>query len=300
MTEFTRELMYGKRPVRRTDPKPRQSEYYYLDPRGTDRFEDMKQIDVPSENSPNPYANEIQNYLYKNDEYNYKQLYGNTPPPVQTQNNSVPQLRMTAGTQQQITMPSYELQQKMQQPSTWDKVKNAANNFAGGTEAFSVGYATGATLGNFDEGMGAVTAALTGNRNNYTMGRDATRQLQNNLQQQHPIAYGVGEFTGAMTTSMHLTKGENFKQKAFNALTDTLNASAGYAENWNDFGTNLAVNGAANIAGLIADKIPLGRAAGRPLVQFGKKFIKQGINSSADKAKNLFYKKDDEDEEYYY
>ena len=26
-----------------------------------DRFEDMKQIDVPSENSPNPYANEIQN-----------------------------------------------------------------------------------------------------------------------------------------------------------------------------------------------------------------------------------------------
>ena len=25
-----------------------------------------------------------------------------------------------------------------------------------------------------------------------------------------------------------------------------LNASAGYAENWDDFGTNLAVNGAAN------------------------------------------------------
>ena len=83
MTEFTRELMFGKRPVRRTNPKPGQSEWYYLDPRGTDRFEDMKQIDVPSENSPNPYANEIQNYLYNNDEYNYKQLYGNTPPPVQ-------------------------------------------------------------------------------------------------------------------------------------------------------------------------------------------------------------------------
>ena len=85
MTEFTRELMFGKRPVRRTDPKPGQSEYYYLDPRGASTFSDMKQIDVPSENSPNPYANEIQNYLYKNDEYNYKQLYGNTPPPpVQT------------------------------------------------------------------------------------------------------------------------------------------------------------------------------------------------------------------------
>jgi len=50
----------------------------------------MKQIDVPSENSPNPYANEIQNYLYENDEYNYKQLYGNTPPPVQTQSSNDP------------------------------------------------------------------------------------------------------------------------------------------------------------------------------------------------------------------
>lgn len=85
MTEFTRELIYGKRPVRRTDPKPGQSEWYYLDPRGANTFSDMKQIDVESENSPNPYANEIQNYLYKNDEYNYKQLYGNTPQPsVQT------------------------------------------------------------------------------------------------------------------------------------------------------------------------------------------------------------------------
>ena len=90
MTEFTRELMYGKRPVRRTDPKPGQSEWYYIDPRGASTFSDMKQIDVESENSPNPYANEIQNYLYNNDEYNYKQLYDNTPPPVQTQNNSDP------------------------------------------------------------------------------------------------------------------------------------------------------------------------------------------------------------------
>jgi hypothetical protein len=45
----------------------------------------MKEIPVPSENSPNPYANEIQNYLYEHDDYNYKQLYGDTPPPaVQT------------------------------------------------------------------------------------------------------------------------------------------------------------------------------------------------------------------------
>ena len=96
MTEFTRELIYGKRPVRRTDPKPGQSKWYYLDPRGASTFSDLKQIDVESENSPNPYANEIQNYLYKNDEYNYKQLYGNTPPlPIQTKSNNAPNCYMT-------------------------------------------------------------------------------------------------------------------------------------------------------------------------------------------------------------
>ena len=93
MTEFTRELIFGKRPIHRTNPKPGQSEWYYLDPRGTDRFADMKEIDVPS---PNPFTNEIQNYLYTNDEYNYKQLYGNTPPPsVQSQNNNDPNCYMT-------------------------------------------------------------------------------------------------------------------------------------------------------------------------------------------------------------
>ena len=97
MTEFTRELIFGKRPVHRTNPKPGQSEWYYLDPRGTDRFADMKEIDVESENSPNPFANEIQNYLYDNDEYNYKQLYGNTPPPMQTQKESFEQFGNNLG-----------------------------------------------------------------------------------------------------------------------------------------------------------------------------------------------------------
>ena len=82
MTEFSRELIFGKRPIRRTDRKPGESEWYYLDPRGASTFSDMKKIDVPTENTPNPYANEIQNYLYKNDEYNYRELYGDTPPPV--------------------------------------------------------------------------------------------------------------------------------------------------------------------------------------------------------------------------
>ena len=300
MTNYTEQLMYGIKPVHRDEPQAGQSEWFYIDPRYGDDDE-RRQIDVENENSQNPQASEIQNYLYNNDKYRYQSLYGDTPPQTQMQNKNIPQLRMPAGTQQQITMPSYELQQQLQQPQTsaWDKVKNAANNFAGGTKAFSVGYATGATLGNFDEGMGAATAAVTLNPNNYAMGRDATRQLQNDLQQQHPIAYGVGEFTGAMMTPMHLTKGENIEQKAFNALTDTLNASAGYAENWNDFGTNLAVNGIANAAGLPIDVIPFTRAAGRPLVQFGKKIFKQGINSSADKIKNMYYRNDEDEEKYY-
>lgn len=82
MTEFSREIIFGKRPIRRTDRKAGESEWYYLDPRGASTFSDMKQIDVPTENTPNPYANEIQNYLYKNDEYNYRELYGDTPPPA--------------------------------------------------------------------------------------------------------------------------------------------------------------------------------------------------------------------------
>lgn len=192
------------------------------------------------------------------------------------------------------------------QPNTsaWDRVKNAANNFAGGTEAFSVGYATGATLGNFDEGMGTATAAVTLKPNNYAMGRDATRQLQNDLQQQHPIAYGVGEFTGAMTTPLHLVKDTTFANKALNAATDTLNASAGYAENWDDFWTNLAVNGAANMVGLTFDAIPilrtLGSNTGKNLLKGGKKLIKQGINSFADKMKNMYYNDNEDEQKYYY
>lgn len=95
MTEFTRELMFDKRPVHQKNPKTGQSEWYYFDPRGTNRLADRKHINVPSENSPNPYANEIQNYLYENDEYIYKQLYGNTPPPIQMQNNNVKNCYMT-------------------------------------------------------------------------------------------------------------------------------------------------------------------------------------------------------------
>lgn len=86
MTETTRELIFGKCPIRRTNPTAGQSKWYYLDPRGAETFSDMKQIDVPDEHSPNPYANEIQNYLYNHDGQCYKKLYGNEnpiQPPIQ-------------------------------------------------------------------------------------------------------------------------------------------------------------------------------------------------------------------------
>ena len=196
---------------------------------------------------------------------------------------------MPEGSEQQITMP------KPQEESALDKFTNWAENTGDAMQAGAVGYASGASLGNFDEAMGTATAAVTLNPDNYTMGRDATRQLQNDLQQRHPYIYGGGEFLGAMNTPMHLVKDETLAQKGFNALTDTLMASVGYADNWNDFGTNLAVNGIANAAGLPIDAISFTRAVGRPLVKFGKKFIKQGINSSADKMKNMHYKEDEDE-----
>ncbi len=90
MTGFIRKLIYGKCPIHRTNPEPGQSEWYYLDSRNTDTFDDMKEIDVESRDSPNPYANEIQNYLFHNNKYVYKQLYGDTPPFQENQNNIEP------------------------------------------------------------------------------------------------------------------------------------------------------------------------------------------------------------------
>ena len=141
--------------------------------------------------------------------------------------------------------------------------------------------------------MGGATAALTGNSDNYTMGRDATRKLQNNLSESHPYIYGGAEFIGAMTSPMHLFKDTTKVNKALNAATDTLNASAGYAENWNDFGLGLISNSIANGSGLYADKLPLGRALGNVGRKAFTQGINQGMNYLADKAKNIFYSNDE-------
>ena len=82
MTEYTRQLIYGLKPIKRENPKAGESEWYYVDPRGAESATDMKTIDVPSEFSPNPHAAEIQDYIYEHDKYNYERLYGDTPPPM--------------------------------------------------------------------------------------------------------------------------------------------------------------------------------------------------------------------------
>lgn len=75
----------------------------------------MKQIDVPSEDSPNPHANEIQNDLYKNDKYNYKQLYGETPsPPVQTQSYNDISDWTNADLAKTYASPLYKYNKKLQ------------------------------------------------------------------------------------------------------------------------------------------------------------------------------------------
>lgn len=54
-------------------------------------------------------------------------------------------------------------------------------------------------------------------------------------------------------------------------------ASVGYAQNGDDFLTNLAVNGVANAAGLKAEQLPIFRASTRPLIRWGKKLLNKGL-----------------------
>ena len=53
------------------------------------------------------------------------------------------------------------------------------------------------------------------------------------------------------------------------------------------------VNGIANTAGLITDKLPflraIGSTSGKFVAKNGSKFVKQGINSFADEMKNMYY-----------
>ena len=133
---------------------------------------------------------------------------------------------------------------------------------------------------------GAMTAALS--KNNYELGRDVTRQLQNELKERHPYLYGGAEFLGAVQSPAHLFRGATKLKNAMNATTDTLAASVGYAENWKDFGANMMANGLANGIGLYKERLPFTRG----LNATGKKVFTQGVNYIADKTKNMFYNRD--------
>ena len=119
--------------------------------------------------------------LYDIDEKTYIDEYGTDHSDFSLADEIAYNFKKAKEKEQQLTMPTYEQYQMMQpKESAWEKFKNFAENTGDAMQAGAVGYATGASLGNFDEAMGAATAALTANSDNYAMGRNATRQLQNN------------------------------------------------------------------------------------------------------------------------
>lgn len=118
----TRNYIYGLSPLKRENPARGQSEWYYFDPRNASTFSDFKQIDVPSQNTPNPYAKEIQNYIFKTDSDNYKLLYGNAQPPQENQQNQPQQ------PENNIAKPIFSNQQNNQ---IFSQPQNAAGQAIG-------------------------------------------------------------------------------------------------------------------------------------------------------------------------
>lgn len=110
----TRNYIYGLSPLKRENPARGQSEWYYFDPRNASTFSDFKQIDVPSQNTPNPYAKEIQNYIFKTDSDNYKLLYGNAQPPQENQQNQ-PQQENVIGTAKNVNNNFFQPQSTLGQ-----------------------------------------------------------------------------------------------------------------------------------------------------------------------------------------
>lgn len=111
----TRNYIYGLSPLKRENPARGQSEWYYFDPRNASTFSDFKQIDVPSQNTPNPYAKEIQNYIFKTDSDNYKLLYGNAQPPQENQQNQLQQPENVMGTAKNVNNNFFQPQSTLGQ-----------------------------------------------------------------------------------------------------------------------------------------------------------------------------------------
>ena len=172
---------------------------------------------------------------------------------------------------QMATQPSTPSVQQQPEPSAWDTVKQWGKIFADTVEAGVVGYTTGATLGNFDEAMGGATAALTGNPDNYGMGRDATRKLQNDLRERHPYIYNIAETLGTVTTPMRLFRASktaplarHSANRLYNGIMDTGIATIGYSDLSNPYDVlkNAGAIGLGNAAGIALGNRMLGRGGG--------------------------------------
>ena len=125
MSISTRNYIYGLSPLKRENPARGQSEWYYFDPRNASTFSDFKQIDVPSQNTPNPYAKEIQNYIFKTDSDNYKLLYGNAQPPQENQQNQ-PQQENVMGTAKNVNNNFFQPQSTLGQAISNNVVQQPA------------------------------------------------------------------------------------------------------------------------------------------------------------------------------
>lgn len=63
--------MNGFKPIRRNSKRKGETDWYYLDPRDAETISDMQQIDVASENTPNPKLKEILAYDMAENPENY-------------------------------------------------------------------------------------------------------------------------------------------------------------------------------------------------------------------------------------
>ena len=129
---------------------------------------------------------------------------------IENMQNNTTKIPQATAMPQMTAQPITSQVQQQPYTSAWDTVKQWGNNFAGAIEAGVVGYATGASLGNFDEAMGG---AATTFGVDYKGAREAVRQLQNNLSQQHPYGNdGIGRkaFTQGINQGLNYLT-DNFK-----------------------------------------------------------------------------------------
>ena len=63
--KYMTDMFSGKIPIRRTNPKAGESEYYYFKPgqSGWSSLSEVETVDVPTKDTPNPYLQNNQNSI---------------------------------------------------------------------------------------------------------------------------------------------------------------------------------------------------------------------------------------------